>query len=89
MKQKVDSIHFQYFNPFLLSFSWQIIHLKHFEGEGGLRRYVLYTQLDVDNYGWLLRVLQVVSYCIPVGKRTIIWPKCGNNTKRESASMAI
>ncbi len=46
------------FSPFLLSFWWQIIHLKNIDrymvwgGEGSEKVYVLYTHLNVDNYGW-------------------------------------
>ncbi len=41
----------------LLSFSWQIFHLKNInvytlcEGSGSEKMYVLYTDLNVDNYG--------------------------------------
>ncbi len=56
MKKNVDSILFNILTLFL-SFLWQIIHLKKklmctfFEENRGLRKCVLYIQLNVDNYG--------------------------------------
>ncbi len=63
MKKNVDSIHCQHFNPFFLSFLWQIIHLKNidvhtFWGGGGSEKvYFVHTHLNVDNNGWFLTSL--------------------------------
>ncbi len=57
IEKNVASLHVQHFSPFILSFSWQIVHLKNVdmytfsEGMGTEKVYVLYTHLNVDNYG--------------------------------------
>ncbi len=54
------------------SFSWQSIKLKNvdaytFSGGEGLRKYVLYTHLNVDNYGLPLNVNLFFYWCDKLG----------------------
>ncbi len=52
MEKTVDSGHFQHFSPFFYHFHgklsiWKMMMCTLFEEEG----YLLYTHLNVDNYG--------------------------------------
>ncbi len=42
-------------------------------GEGGMRKYVLYTQLNVDNFGWPINsnLLLLLSFIISKSKCSI------------------
>ncbi len=66
-KEDIDSGHFQHFNPYLfVSFSCHIFHLinvgVHFlRGRGFEKVYVLYTGLNIDNYG---RPLTELDSCV-------------------------
>ncbi len=56
MEKRLILYTFNYLTHFLSFFLLQIVHLKNvdvytFGGGGGLRKYVLYTHLNVDNYG--------------------------------------
>ncbi len=56
MGKNIDSVQFQHFSPYFIIFManlpfekcWYVHFLR---GEGGVRKYVLYTHLNVDNYG--------------------------------------
>ncbi len=65
MEINVDSVHFQHFSLFFSSFSWKIIHLKKFNvctfcGGVGLKKCMLYTHLNVDNYGQPLSNIPII-----------------------------
>ncbi len=63
-EKNVESVHFQYFNPFFFTVYhfygklsiWKMLVCTHFDWEGSVKMYVLYTQLNVDNYGQLLSI---------------------------------
>ncbi len=61
MGKKIDSVYFQHLTHFFKLFLWQIIHLKNVDvytfwgGEDYEKVYVLYTQLNVENFGWPLK----------------------------------
>ncbi len=57
MEKNVDSIHFQHFSPFFIICIANLLMCTLFEGEGSEKVYVLYTNLNVDNYGQPLRFI--------------------------------
>ncbi len=80
-KKNLDSIHFQHINPFVLFTFWER------EGGGGSEKvYVLYTQLNVDNYGWPLTHWPTFCYYIMPGILKIIDLKCSMRGQLEAIS---
>ncbi len=93
----LDSVYFQHFSPFYFSFSWQIIHLKNVDvytfwgGAGGVEKvYVLYTHLNVDNYGRPLE--EYLCNCLPIFPfyfiflfLSTLWNKSGKDPRNNTS----